>query len=157
MAPDETLDETSDETPPETPGAQVLASAECWELLRQSVVGRLAVVDQDGQPDIFPINHVVDHGSVVFRTAVGTKLDASVGRSVAFEVDGYEVAEATAWSVVLKGVAREIWDVDETIATLSLPLYPWLEGSKPRLVRVQSTGITGRRFAVKGGTRSTPA
>ncbi len=155
MAPDETLDETSDETPPETPGVQILTSTECWVLLRQAAVGRLAVVDKDGQPDIFPINHVVDHGSVVFRTAAGTKLDDSVGHSVAFEVDGYDVADATAWSVVLQGVAREIWDVDETIATLALPLYPWLEGSKPRLVRVQSTGITGRRFAVKGGTRIT--
>ena len=45
------------------------------------------------QPDIFPINYVVDHGAVVFRTAEGTKLAAAVlGQGVAFEIDGYEAA-----------------------------------------------------------------
>ena len=40
-------------------------------------VGRLAVSIKE-QPDIFPINFVVDHGTVVFRTAEGTKLAAAV-------------------------------------------------------------------------------
>jgi nitroimidazol reductase NimA-like FMN-containing flavoprotein (pyridoxamine 5'-phosphate oxidase superfamily) len=53
--------------------SQELPADECWELLRQSPVGRLAVVVA-GDPDIFPINYVVDHGSIVIRTAAGTKL-----------------------------------------------------------------------------------
>src|SRR5207249_1081662 len=56
----------------------------CWNLLRSAQVGRLAVSIKE-QPDIFPINFVVDHGTVVFRTAEGTKLAAAVlGRGVAF-------------------------------------------------------------------------
>jgi nitroimidazol reductase NimA-like FMN-containing flavoprotein (pyridoxamine 5'-phosphate oxidase superfamily) len=89
-------------------GTMILGPDECWALLRSAAVGRLAISTAD-EPDIFPINFVVDHGTVVFRTAEGTKLAGSVlGRAVAFEVDGYDAYEGEAWSVVLKGSAREI-------------------------------------------------
>jgi len=51
---------------------------ECWTLLRSTPVGPLAKV-VDGRPDIHPVNHLVDHGTVLFRTAEGTKLRAAVG------------------------------------------------------------------------------
>ncbi|MEJ7772349.1 MAG: pyridoxamine 5'-phosphate oxidase family protein [Geodermatophilaceae bacterium] len=54
----------------------VLSTSESWALLRDGVIGRLAVLVDD-EPDIFPINYLVDHGSIVFRTANGTKLIAS--------------------------------------------------------------------------------
>ena len=76
----------------ETADIEVLSTKECWELLRDSVVGRLAVT-VDGRPDIFPVNPVVDHGSIVFRTSAGTKLAATKGHEVAFEVDGYDVGD----------------------------------------------------------------
>src|SRR5690348_8803731 len=90
------------------PGVSLLEPHECWQLLRSTEVGRLAVAVMN-QPDIFPVNYVVDHGSVVFRTAEGTKLAAAtLGQGVAFEVDGYEPGNGEAWSVVLKGRAVEI-------------------------------------------------
>jgi uncharacterized protein len=49
----------------------------CWALLRSQEAGRLAVLIAD-RPEIFPINYVVDHGTVVFRTAEGTKLAGAV-------------------------------------------------------------------------------
>lgn len=55
-----------------------LSAAESWALLRRAVVGRLALT-VDGRPEIFPVNHMVDHGTVVFRTAVGTKLGGPSG------------------------------------------------------------------------------
>ena len=91
----------------ETRDIEVLSTTRCWELLRESVVGRLAVT-VDGGPDIFPVNPVVDHGTIVFRTSAGTKLAAAKGRDVAFEVDGYDISTAQAWSVVVKGRAHEI-------------------------------------------------
>lgn len=58
-------------------------------------------VATDDAADIFPINFVVDHGTVVFRTAAGTKLLAALGnRAVALEVDGFDAGARTAWSVV---------------------------------------------------------
>ena len=56
---------------------EILGESDCWELLDHAQVGRLAV-DIAGQPDIFPINDVVDRGTVVFRTAEGTKLAAAL-------------------------------------------------------------------------------
>jgi nitroimidazol reductase NimA-like FMN-containing flavoprotein (pyridoxamine 5'-phosphate oxidase superfamily) len=47
-----------------------LSATESWALLRQTDVGRLAVIVDD-RPDIFPVNYLVDHGSVVIRTAPG--------------------------------------------------------------------------------------
>ena len=90
------------------PAVTVLTPPECWQELRRAEVGRLAV-SIAGHPDIFPINFVVDHASVVFRSAEGTKLAAAVlGRGVAFEVDGYEPGLGEAWSVVGEGQGREI-------------------------------------------------
>src|SRR4028118_1332365 len=57
-------------------GVEVLGPSDCWAMLRTVDVGRLAVV-VDGAPDIFPVNFVVDHGTVVFRPAPGTKLGAA--------------------------------------------------------------------------------
>ena len=129
---------------------EVLSANQCWELLRDSVVGRLAVT-VDGSPDIFPVNHVVDHGTIVFRTSAGTKLAVARDRDVAFEVDGYDGGTARAWSVVVKGRAHEILDVDEILRALRLPLFPWQPGRKPRFVRLEPASVTGRRFVVEGG------
>ncbi|MEO8829016.1 pyridoxamine 5'-phosphate oxidase family protein [Lapillicoccus sp.] len=139
----------------ETTNTDELPLRQCWELLRTAVVGRLAVV-VDGQPDIFPVNYVVDHGSVVFRTAAGTKLAATKGREVAFEADGYDTSEGTAWSVVVKGRATAIREMNESISALSLPLLPWQEGNKPYFIRVDYTSVTGRRLRVAGGFRQQP-
>ena len=131
-----------------TDGMQVLGEAECWELLRGQEVGRIAVAIMN-HPDIFPINYVVDHGSVVFRTNEGTKLAASVlGTAVAFEADGYDPDNGEAWSVVVKGHAYEIENMDELFEALSLPLFPWHAAPKRRYVRIVPEEITGRRFHV---------
>ena len=34
----------------------------------------LVVGGADGEIEIFPVNFIVDHGSIVFKTAAGTKL-----------------------------------------------------------------------------------
>jgi uncharacterized protein len=119
---------------------------QCWDLLRSQEVGRLAVAIAN-HPDIFPVNYVVDHASVVFRTAEGTKLAAAVlGESVAFETDGESDGEA--WSVVVKGRAVEIEQMYELFDALDLPLYPWHAAPKHRFVRILPELVTGRRFRV---------
>ena len=127
-------------------GVLVLPEHECWMLLRSTEVGRLAVSGGDG-PDIFPVNFVVDHATIVFRTAEGTKLAASVlGESVAFEIDGESDGEA--WSVVVKGTAVEIERMYELFDAVELPLYPWHAAPKHRYVRIVPELVTGRRFHV---------
>lgn len=129
-------------------GMEELSAAECWRLLRTHEVGRLAVSITD-HPDIFPVNYVVDGDGVVFRTGPGTKLAASVlGRGVAFEIDGYDPIAGDAWSVVLKGHARQIEHMIEYFEADNLPLFPWHASPKPDIVRIEPAEVTGRRFHV---------
>ena len=124
----------------------------CWELLGTSQVGRLAVW-VNGGPEIFPVNHIVDHGTVVFRTAPGTKLaGVTMAGSLAFEVDGYDSGAGEAWSVVIKGRAEEITRDHERIEAASLPLFPWHAGSKTRIVRIVADEVSGRRFPIADRT-----
>lgn len=129
--------------------AFVLEANVCWTLLRSANVGRLAVVIDD-HPDIFPVNYVVDHGTVVFRTAGGTKLAAATAsRPVAFEVDGFDPGAGQAWSIVVKGEAQESTTVLEVLDAMELPLFPWHGGPKPRFVRIVPGEVSGRRFQVR--------
>ena len=129
-------------------GMEILEPDECWRLLRTAEVGRLAVAIMN-EPDIFPVNHVVDHGSVVFRTAEGTKLAAAVlGTAVAYEVDGFDSERGEAWSVVVKGTAVEIERIHELLEATDLPLFPWHASPKGRFVRIEPETVTGRRFHV---------
>ncbi|WFR73742.1 pyridoxamine 5'-phosphate oxidase family protein [Prescottella defluvii] len=112
------------------PEVRELAVNECWALLRTSSVGRLAVWVED-HPDIFPLNYVVDHGTIVFRSGTGTKVSAALSDApVALEIDGYEAESHEAWSVVLKGRAEGIREIDELMNTVYLPLFPWQAGRK---------------------------
>jgi hypothetical protein len=135
-------------------GMTILEEHRCWDLLRWAEVGRLAVSIMD-QPDIFPVNFVVDHGTLVFRTAEGTKLAAAVlGRAVAFEVDGFDAAEGEAWSVVVKGAAEEVARMIEVVEAAELPLFPWMASPKPRFVRIVPVSISGRMFRVVNASTS---
>ena len=127
---------------------EILTESECWELLDHAEVGRLAV-DVAGQPDIFPINFIVENRTIVFRSAAGTKLAGAVlNRLVAFEIDGYQPDDRTAWSVVVKGHARPIERMQELFDAEDLPLYPWLAWDKPNFVRIEPTVVTGRRYHI---------
>ena len=127
---------------------EILGEDECWELLDQALVGRLAV-DIAGQPDIFPINFVVDRNGIVFRSAAGTKLAGAVlNRLVAFEIDGYEPGDRAAWSVVVKGHARPIQRLSEVIDAEDLPLVPWMSWDEPNFVRIDPAEVTGRRYHI---------
>lgn len=132
-----------------------LTVSQCWALLRSVPVGRLAVV-VDGKPEIFPLNHVIDHGTVVFRTAEGTKLMGTLGQDVAYEADGVLEGGAVAWSVVVKGRGREVAKLHESLESLELPLFPWHRGPKPRIIRIEPEGISGRQFVVTLTRDTTP-
>ncbi|WP_426565931.1 pyridoxamine 5'-phosphate oxidase family protein [Angustibacter sp. McL0619] len=129
----------------QTTDIEQLQEHESWALVRGTAVGRLAVVVDD-QPEIFPVNHLVDHADLVFRTAAGTKLSASDGRRVAFEVDGVDVETGQAWSVVLKGRAHVVRKLHDVLDTYGMPLDAWQGGAKPTFVRIQVDEVTGRRF-----------
>ncbi|MDY0910152.1 pyridoxamine 5'-phosphate oxidase family protein [Microbacterium sp. CFBP9034] len=117
---------------------------ECWNLLARCELGRLAT-SVEGEPDIFPVNYVVDGPSVLFRTAPGSKLtELSANPRVAFEVDQYDDTDAA--SVVLKGTAKLLQVQEEIDAADALGLAPWTPTLKYRWVRIAAHTISGRRF-----------
>jgi len=127
---------------------EILSASACWAKLRSSAVGRLATC-ATGKPDILPINFVVDHDTIVFRTAGGLKLTAATaGADVALEADGYEPETGRAWSVVVKGSAHLITRSYDLIETAELPLIPWHPEAKGHFVRILVTQVSGRAFRV---------
>jgi hypothetical protein len=133
-------------------GTTVLPEHSCWMLLRSAEVARLAV-SVDARPDIFPINFVVDHGTIVFRTGEGSKLSAiEANPVVAFEVDGRDAEAKEAWSVVITGRAEEIKKLHDRIESMDLPLFPWQAAPKSRFLRIVPETISGRRFHVVDST-----
>jgi len=129
---------------------ELLDVQQCWELLAENEVGRLAVAAA-GDVDIYPLNYVVDDGAVVFRSAEGTKLvEVVLAGRVAFEVDGYDPDRGRAWSVVLKGTAELLDRFSDIYRAQELPLFPWNASPKERFVRIVPTKLTGRRFTVAG-------
>lgn len=122
----------------------VLPESECWQLLGSVALGRL-VTTTDGQPEIFPVNFVVQNRTVLFRTAPGTKLvSAVINAGVLFEADGHNVAEG--WSVIVRGVARILRTADELEEAERAHLLPWTATLKQHYVRIRPLRVTGRRF-----------
>lgn len=129
-------------------GVRSLSPEDAWERARTMVVGRIAF-SSDERLELFPVNYLVDRGTVLFRTAPGTKLAASLGRlPVVFEVDGYEPETNEAWSVVVHGVLEPVLDTAEIVDAVALPLFPWQSGEKAFFVRIAPDQVTGRQFPV---------
>ena len=129
----------------ELPPVSVLSESECWELLKGRTLGRL-VTSVDGQPDIFPVNFVVQHRTVLFRTAEGTKLvSAAINNHVLFEVDDHGVTDG--WSVIVRGIAQTLRTDEQVDEAERAQLLPWTATAKPHYVRIRPLSVTGRRFA----------
>ncbi len=128
-------------------GMEILPRKECLALLAGQKVGRLGFVDGD-QPMILPVNYALVGEVVVFRTGEGPKLDGSRNTKVVFEVDRVDADSQDGWSVLVKGVAQEIPDVDDWFADeLRQAASPtWLPVAPGHFVRIDPTLISGRRI-----------
>ncbi len=126
------------------PAVSVLSDSESWDLMGGVTLGRL-VTSVDGQPEIFPVNFVVQNRTVLFRTAEGTKLvSAAINNQVLFEADGSTAQEG--WSVIVKGTARALRSDEEIEEARRACLSPWQPTPHPHFVRIRPMSISGRRF-----------
>ena len=125
-------------------GIEIIERHECLRLLGAEVVGRLGILE-GGAPLILPINYAMDGDHVVFRTAAGTKVDAT-NRQACFEIDGHDDDHHTGWSVVVRGRLEEVTSFDEHIfdRLAALP-QPWARGDKPHVLRLVPSSVRGRR------------
>lgn len=123
-----------------------LSIDECWQFLAATPVGRIGVLN-DSAPEIYPVNHIVDRGTIVFRTDPGAKLRGLVrSPAVCYQADGIDARAATGWSVLVKGHAVELSDEDELERVASLPLRYWTLGDKAHWIRIVPEEVTGRRI-----------
>jgi len=101
---------------------------ESWAQLASRTLGRLAI-SVDGNPDIFPVNFVVQRRTILIRTAEGTKLaGVAINQRVAFEADDHDAANG--WSVVVKGQARVVSGSEDIAAAERAQVLPWTSTPK---------------------------
>lgn len=127
---------------------ELLADGDCLKLLRSHDLGRIALVDRDARPLIFPVNYFFDEGVILFRTGPGTKLDLAPGAYVSFEIDGWDPGEGIGWSVLARGIAHDVTNPRgaPTGRLRHWPVQPVAPGSREHWIGVSVNEITGRRF-----------
>ena len=127
-------------------GLEDLAPAECMELVRGEVVGRLGII-VDGRPEIHPVNFAVAAGEVLIRTDQGTKLSSALAGPVVFEVDRIDPETRTGWSVMVHGTAELTSLRAGRSGSQNRVLRSWREAELPQLLRILPTRLTGRRIS----------
>lgn len=129
-------------------GLECLDERACWDFLEGRALGRVAFV-RHHRPLIFPVNYVVDDGSVVFRTSPGSKLGAALhGKLAAFEVDEADDLFRRGTSVLVQGRVSEVTEPTERDRLTRLLPDAWAPGDRTHVIRIQAHWITGRRIPV---------
>ena len=99
-------------------------------------------------PVILPVQYRMLDGDVVFRSAPGTKLTASVlGNVVAFEVDNLSDDHGRGWSVLITGAVTEILDPASLDEARRLDLGAWSSAGPDHFLRIHSELVSGRAFS----------
>jgi nitroimidazol reductase NimA-like FMN-containing flavoprotein (pyridoxamine 5'-phosphate oxidase superfamily) len=127
-------------------GLELLEEDEALALLAAGEVGRVGITI-GALPAIFPVNYRVIDGAIAFRTSPGSKLSAAAsGAVVAFEVDDYQQADRSGWSVLVVGRSEVVHDLDMTFKALDAGLEPFADGRRTAIVRIEIGFISGRRI-----------
>jgi nitroimidazol reductase NimA-like FMN-containing flavoprotein (pyridoxamine 5'-phosphate oxidase superfamily) len=127
---------------PEPRHLEALTVEECFDLVREQVIGRLAIGSAHGPPFVAPVTFVLDDKSIVFRSNPGEKFDA-VDQHVTFQVDGFDHQHRTGWSVLLQGRIELADDAD----VAHLDLEPWI-GPRAFWIRLVPEVVTGRKLVL---------
>lgn len=127
-------------------GLELLTEDQCRQLLAGGEVGRVGIT-MGALPAIFPVNYLVVDGAIVFRTAPGTKMSAAMeGAVVAFEVDDYQLADRSGWSVLAVGPAEVVDEPDTGFMARLARLEPFVDGTRTAIVRIEPLFLSGRRL-----------
>jgi len=127
-------------------GTEIVPETVCWEMLAGQSIGRV-VFCHEGRVEIFPVNYALHENQVLFATNQGRKLTGVAHGEIAFEVDWVDPSSRSGWSVVVRGTARSLTEIDsDTAAVIRRACLSWT-GSKDFVVLVRAQSITGRRVA----------
>lgn len=132
----------------------VLEQDEALALAATTSVGRLIHV-RGGRIFAAPVNVLLEHLDVLFRTAAGTELMTAAREhaSAAFEVDDVVDWSRSGWSVLIRGRLSEVTDPATIEQVLRGGLQPWAGGDRDHVLRLSGEEVTGRRLEPgPGGT-----
>jgi nitroimidazol reductase NimA-like FMN-containing flavoprotein (pyridoxamine 5'-phosphate oxidase superfamily) len=125
-----------------------LTTAECWELLDSVSLGRI-VFTQRAMPAIRPVNHLVEDGTIIIRSHLGSAIvghaAAGDGAVVCYEADELDPVRHTGWSVIATGMARLVRD-PAAITAYQGRLEPWVRGQMDSVIAIEPQIITGIRL-----------
>jgi nitroimidazol reductase NimA-like FMN-containing flavoprotein (pyridoxamine 5'-phosphate oxidase superfamily) len=128
-----------------------LSYDECLRRLRDSTVGRVAVVVDDA-PIVLPINYrlveTVGLTLLAVRTRPGNVIESG-GLQVAFEIDQFDPLRQEGWSVLVRGTLHHVDPLAADFKNCFDP-HPWLVAERDAWLIIQPFAITGRQL-----TRST--
>lgn len=126
----------------------VLTSGECFQMLAARGIGRIGLI-AGGYPLIIPVNYALDRDVVVIRTQPGSIVARAEHANVTFQVDEFNAANESGWSVLLRGQAESLTAqhskplVERTLGT---DVRPWAPGDRNHWMRIIAHGISGRRI-----------
>ena len=124
-----------------------LSFEDCLHALRESSVGRIAVVIDDF-PIVLPVNYKLVETAglnwVALRTRPGNVIERAP-MNVAFEIDGIDPAHQEGWSVLVRGTLHDV-DPDAADFRERFDPEPWLAAEREAWLAVEPFAITGRRL-----------
>lgn len=125
-----------------------LTAAECEDLLRAGIFGRLVMLAGPRGAEIFPVNYVTVDDAVLVRTAAGTMLDHYAdGAELLFEVDQIDVERQHGWSVVARGRGERVSGAERSEAERRVPGPPrWLRHEDDLWIRLRWEDLSGRQI-----------
>jgi hypothetical protein len=96
------------------------------------------------------VNFTVDEQGVVIRTGVGSSFTAAVRNSVvAFQVDEFDSAARTGWSVTVTGHALAVTEPDEIARLHREGPTPWVPEQRSHFIRIVPELVSGRRMITR--------
>ncbi len=132
---------------------QELDEAECLRLIASGGIGRIGYSGRYG-PTVMPVNYQLYEGTIVFRTTPDSATDedlrtgiANAEYKVAFEIDDFDTAARTGWSVLIQGSAHHVQSEAERASVAGAGVDPWPGGDRELFLRINPSRITGRRVS----------
>ena len=125
-----------------------LSEHECLTLLKSVKYGRVAVVTNQGRPEIFPVNYRVHDRTVVFVTASRVLQAWAPLGHVAFEVDLIDPWSHEGWDVVVSGQGAEITGAVDNVSLLARfeQFGQWAPGVKDHWIAIMNPRFHGTRL-----------
>jgi uncharacterized protein len=132
-------------------GLEVLNAEDSFELIGGGTIGRIAV-SVGALPALIPVQYVVDDGDILIQLDDGFGCRIADGCVLGFEVDQFDAARRSGWSVLIIGTAKSL-DAAEVEAATGEPLPHRDDHPHCKYMRLHPGTVTGRRISRPTGRR----